>query len=189
MKAFDYLLTNGIEISGIITSILGVYFSTKQKAVAWIWSIIASILYGILFYQNNLYSDMELQGFFVLMAVFGLLNWKKNENSWKPQKSPINQLIMGIGFTLLFGFISGYLHQHYSPNVSFPYVDSSLTGLSIWGTWLAANKKIENWIVWISADIVYTGMYFQKELYMTGILYLIFVLLAIQGLISWKKKM
>jgi nicotinamide mononucleotide transporter len=189
MKALDSLLTNWIEIAGIITSLLGIHFSIKRKTVAWIWNIIASILYGILFYQNKLYSDMELQGFFILLAIFGLLSWKKNENSWKPQKSTLIELAKGLGFALLFGVISGYLHQHYAPNVSFPYIDSTLTGLSIWGTLLAANKKIENWYVWIFADIIYTGMYFQKELFLTGILYLVFVFLAIQGLISWKKKM
>jgi nicotinamide mononucleotide transporter len=89
----------------------------------------------------------------------------------------------------MFGIISGFLHQKYTSNASFPYLDATLTGSSIWGTWLAANKKIENWWVWILADLIYIGMYFQKDLYVTGCLYLIFVVFAIQGLISWKKKM
>lgn len=189
MKIVQFILTNWIELAGTVSSLLGIYFSIHQKAIAWIWNIIASAIYGLLFFQSHLYSDMELQGFFIIMAVFGLLNWKKNEGNWKPEKSSKKSLAIGIAFTIMFGIISGFLHQKYASNTSFPYLDATLTGLSIWGTWLAANKKIENWWVWILADLIYVGMYFQKDLYVTGCLYLIFVVFAIQGLISWKKKM
>lgn len=189
MNLISYFSSNWIELSGIGSSLLGVYFSIQQKAIAWLWNILASILYAILFYQSRLYSDMELQGFFVLMAIFGLYNWQKNEKKWIPEKSNWKGIIIGVCFVGVFGIISGFLHDSFTQNASFPYFDSMLTALSIWGTWLAANKKIENWYVWILADVLYTLMYFQKDLYLTGILYVLFVILAIQGLISWRKKM
>ncbi|MHA8050738.1 nicotinamide riboside transporter PnuC [Aquirufa sp. ROCK-SH2] len=188
MTFFQYLSENWIEIAGIISSILGVYFSIQQKSIAWLWNIIASLLFGLLFFQIGLYSDAELQGFFILMAVFGWIKWAKNSEEWIPENSSKKEIAAGLLFTICFGLISGFLHQSYSQNVSLPYLDASLTGLSIWGTWLAARKKTENWYVWIIADTIYVGMYIQKGLIGTSILYLIFIALAVKGLISWKKK-
>jgi len=188
MTFVQYFINNWIEIIGIFSSILGVYYSIQQKSISWLWNILASILFGLLFFQIGLYSDAELQVFFILMALFGWIKWKNKETNWIPQHSSQLSILVGICFTVGFGCLSGYLHQSYAKNVSLPYWDASLTGLSIWGTWLAANKKIENWYVWILADMIYVGMYIQKGLYGTSLLYLLFVALAFQGLISWRKK-
>lgn len=188
MTFLPNFMNQWIEIAGIISSILGVYYSIQQKSIAWFWNIIASLLFGLLFFQIRLYSDAELQVFFILMAIMGWVKWRKDEAEWTPQYSSKLALLAGIGFTICFGCISGFLHQTYATNVSFPYWDASLTGLSIWGTWLAANKKIENWYVWILADLIYVAMYIQKDLLGTSVLYLFFVALASKGLISWRKK-
>jgi nicotinamide mononucleotide transporter len=99
------------------------------------------------------------------------------------------QLIIGLLASLVFGGISGYLHQRYAPNVSFPYLDACLTGLSIWGTYLAAKRKIENWVLWILVDFVYIGMYMQKGIPGTSALYGLFICMAFYGYRSWQKKM
>ena len=60
-----------VEILAIIASLAGVFLSMAKKSAAWICTIFASGLYGYIFWQNGLYSDMELQGFFILMAIYG----------------------------------------------------------------------------------------------------------------------
>jgi nicotinamide mononucleotide transporter len=59
--------------------------------------------------------------------------------------------------------------------------------LSLAGTWMAAKKYVENWLIWIFADILYVGIYLYKDSYLTAILYTIFVVLAIAGYREWKK--
>lgn len=183
------MYANNIEWVGIVCSLLGVYFSAKQARIAWIWNILASALYGYLFYGLGLYSDMELQGFFILMALFGFFQWTRANSDWTPEKSSQTDIFLGIFGSLVFGGISGFLHQKYVPNVSFPYLDACLTGFSMWGTYLAAKRKIENWWVWILVDMVYIGMYLQKDIPGTSALYALFILMAIYGLRSWQKKM
>jgi nicotinamide mononucleotide transporter len=97
-------------------------------------------------------------------------------------------LIIGTGGSVLFGVISGYLHNDLS-NVSFPYLDATLTGFSIWGTYLAAKMKIENWLVWIFVNIIYIGIYLHKGMNGTAILYFIFLIFAFSGFYTWKKKL
>jgi nicotinamide mononucleotide transporter len=130
---------------------------------------------------------MELQGFFILMAVYGWWNWSQSEDDWKPERSTLLSFSGGLTLALLFGAGSGFVHLNYFPSVSFPFLDATLTGLSILGTWLATRRKIENWIVWIGVDIVYVVMYVQKALWGTAALYLVFIILALKGYIDWRK--
>ncbi|WP_395616916.1 nicotinamide riboside transporter PnuC [Aquirufa sp.] len=176
-----------VEILAIIASLAGVFLSMAKKSAAWICNIIASGLYGYVFWQNGLYSDMELQGFFILMALYGWWTWSRAEQNWKPERASNSQLMGGLAIALLFGAGSGFLHLNYFPSVSFPFLDASLTGLSIYGTWLATRRKIENWLVWIVVDIAYVGMYATKELWGTAALYLVFIILAIKGYLDWLK--
>ena len=53
---------------------------------------------------------------------------------------------------------------------------------------LLARRKLENWIYWIAADIIYIPLFAYKELYITSIQYLIFLILAVYGFIEWKKE-
>lgn len=185
----QWIQDNIWEFSGIICSLLGVYFSTKQHVASWIWNMIGSLLFGILFYQHGLYSDMELQGFFIIMGIYGYYQWKKEKPNWKAEKSSNQLLIVGMLLALSYGLVVGFLHTRITNWVSFAYLDATLTGLSIFGTWLAINKKIENWILWIVIDIVYVLMYIQKALWGTSMLYILFILLAIRGLNHWKKSL
>jgi nicotinamide mononucleotide transporter len=90
---------------------------------------------------------------------------------------------------LLYGLVAGYLHERYTTQVKNPYWDACLAGLSILGTFWAAQRKIENWILWILVDIAYVGMYIVNGLHGTAALYAIYIILAIYGWTSWYKKL
>ena len=184
----ELIQSHGLEYVGIITALLGVFYSTQKNKIAWIWNFIASCIYGILFYRVGLYSDMELQGVFMAMAIYGFVQWNKTEQLLKVSQSNGVNLIIGIGGSVLFGVISGYLHHDLS-NVSFPYLDATLTGFSIWGTYLAAKMKIENWLVWVFVNIIYIGIYLYKGMNGTATLYFIFLIFAFSGFYTWKKKL
>jgi nicotinamide mononucleotide transporter len=178
-----------IEAAGIIASLLGVYFSSQRKSMAWIWNIIASGIYMYVFYEAGLYSDMELQGIFMLMAAYGLYQWHREDDAWKPSKNNARQVIFGILIALSYGLVAGYLHERFTAAVKSPYWDATLTGLSILGTYWAAQRKIENWILWIFVDTVYVGLYVVNGLWGTAVLYIVFVFMAIYGWISWHNKL
>lgn len=184
----EFILSHGLEYAGIATALLGIFYSIKQNKIAWIWNFIASFIYGILFYQVGLYSDMELQGVFMAMAIYGFVQWNRPIQLLEVTNSSGGNLLFGIGGSLIFGFVSGYFHREI-PNVSLPFLDATLTGFSIWGTYLAAKRKIENWMVWMFVDILYIGVYIYKGMNGTAILYSVFLLFAFRGFYAWRKKL
>jgi nicotinamide mononucleotide transporter len=61
------------------------------------------------------------------------------------------------------------------------------SGLFFTAMWYMANKKIEHWILWIVADVITVPVYAYRGLGMLSLQYLIFTVLAIQGLTAWRK--
>lgn len=184
----EFIQSNSLEYAGIMTAILGIFYSIKLQKIAWVWNFIASCIYGILFYEVGLYSDMELQGVFMAMAIYGFVQWNQPDQLWEVTKSRWPNILIGIGGSMIFGLASGYLHHKLS-NVSLPFLDATLTGFSIWGTYLATKKKIENWLVWIFVDILYIGIYIFKGMNGTAVLYVIFLIFAFKGFYAWRKKL
>ena len=68
------------------------------------------------------------------------------------------------------------------------YADTFTTGMFFAAMWLMANKKIEHWILWIIANSISIPLYLVKGLGFTAIQYFLFLILAYQGWLAWKKK-
>jgi nicotinamide mononucleotide transporter len=90
--------------------------------------------------------------------------------------------LITVGSTIVMGVV----FREYT-NASLPFLDSFLTSVSLVAQWMIARKKIENWLLWIFADVIYIPLYIYKELPLTAFLYLVFLVMAIKGFIDWKK--
>ncbi len=177
------------EIFGTLSGIAGVWLTIKKN----IWCFPAGLvnvgLYGILFFREKLYADAILQVFYVLLLAYGWVQWKKStiQNDFQitaiSWKVGISLVVICLVSTLAIGTV-----LMKATDASLPYLDSFLTSMSLIAQWMVAKKKIENWIVWIVADIIYSGMYIFKNLHITAALYFVFILLALKGYNEWKKK-
>jgi nicotinamide mononucleotide transporter len=70
-----------------------------------------------------------------------------------------------------------------------PYLDTFTTGVFFAAMWLMANKKIENWILWIAGNIVSIPLYIVKGYGFTALQYTVFLVLAVLGYREWKQLM
>lgn len=184
-----YIQQNWLEVLGIITSLLCIWLNTRQNTWGWFWSIICSSIYAVIYWQYRLYSDMELQGIFIILSLYGWYQWvygTKEQTTLQVSRMPLKLVPSCLLFFFIFSVASGYYHAN-ATNASLPYLDSTLTAISLIAVWMTAKKYIENWILWIVADIVYTGMYLSKQLVGTSILYFLILLLAFKGYFDWKK--
>jgi len=68
-----------------------------------------------------------------------------------------------------------------------PNWDSITSSFALVGMWLMAEKKIENWIAWIIADIISVPLYLYKGLPFTAFQFFVFTVLATWGYFSWRK--
>jgi nicotinamide mononucleotide transporter len=180
--------TQPIEWFAVVTSLTYVFLAGKQQISCWIFAFVSSISYVIISYTTLLYVDALLNGMYALLAISGWINWKT-----KSDQQPIKQLswkfhgLIVLGSVIL-GGISGYLLDNYTNQV-FPYLDAVLFFLSISATWMITKKILENWIYFIVIDLAMVGIYFNRTLYLSSLLFLLYVLFAVIGYIKWRKEL
>lgn len=187
---FDYLSENYLEIIAAIAGITGVFLTAKEIIWCWPVALINVVLSAIVFYQSRLYQDAILQIFYFVMTIYGFYFWLKGgkENTAPPIRHitfSLSIVLLSIG--IIFTFLSGWFFEHYT-DASLPYLDATTTVWGIIGTFLMARKMIENWWLWIVIDLLCTGIYIYKHLFVFSFLYFFFTILAVYGLIEWQKK-
>lgn len=180
---------SSVEIFGFFLTIAGVVLASHQHLSSWLLSIVSSIIYIFIFFQVKLYADVLLQFFFISLSVYGFYCWKEGKSKLIAAVRKITKKEIFLStFFVIFSCSCLYFFLNNFTNSDVPFADSFLTTLSLLATWLTAKKIIENWWIWIVADILYSYLFWYKELYVTSFLYLILSSLAIYGLVKWKKQ-
>lgn len=188
----QYIVQHSIEILGTILCLVYLYLSIKERIGLWIFGFLSSALYIIVFFESKFYADMSLQVYYLAVSVYGWLMWKRktgnSDSSDKLQVSFLStrQMIQYLASVIAVYFIY-YLILKYATDSTIPIMDSLVGALSVVATWMLTRKKIENWLLWILADAVATGLFAYKQLYPTAILYLIYTVMAFVGYYEWKK--
>jgi nicotinamide mononucleotide transporter len=184
-----WMSDHGLEILAVVFSAVGVWLTTRRSLISWPVIILACLLYGELFRESALYSDMLLQGVFAICAVYGWWHWLRGvqtEGSVKVGVLGWQGWFWGLAAGAAGSALLGYGMAFYT-HASLPWLDSALTCFSLVGQWWQARKYIANWWIWIVVDVIYIGEYIYKQLHLTAALYAFFVLLAVLGLRSWRK--
>ncbi len=176
------------ELIGFVSGVICVYLVVKQNIWNWPVALINAFFYIIVFYQARLYADMGLQGIYIILSVYGWYEWLhggQDHGRLSVSRIRIQEgIALGViaaGSTAGLGYV-----LHNFTNADLPYWDALTTVVSLCAQFLMARKKIESWILWISVDIIYIGMYYYKVLYLTMILYAIFLILAVMGYLAWR---
>ena len=178
-----------LEVLGILTGLAGVWLTIKKNILCFPVGIVNVAIYAYLFFDPSvrLYADAILQINYLILLIYGWLNWKNKENNSETlvrTKEPMMKtaiLISIPAFIMLSLFLQNFT------NASLPWLDSGLTVLSLLAQWMIARKLLQNWIIWIVVDAIYVPLYFYKNLPLTSMLYSVFLLLAIKGYFDWKK--
>ncbi|WP_332876878.1 nicotinamide riboside transporter PnuC [Massilia sp. S19_KUP03_FR1] len=183
------LTTTPLELLSFVLAVITVALNIRQNHWAWLFAIISSAAYGVVFYGARLYGDMGLQLVFIVVSFWGWYQWLHGGTG--KQALAVTQLD-GRGWAIciaawLFGFalLSTFLAKF--TNTDVPHIDGFLTAGSLVGQVLLSRKKVQNWHVWIMVDVLYVGLYLFKGLTLTAILYALFCVMAAAGLVAWRK--
>ncbi len=177
------------ETIAAVTSLLSVWLYIKENIWCWLTGLIGVIFYLIVFYQSKLYADMGLQVIYIYLQIYGWYQWLyggKNRSELQISRSnaKLNLMLAATGITG--AALMAYLLSSFT-DASLPLWDSTATVLSLIAQWMIAKKILENWLVWITADVLYVGIFFYKGLYQSMALYAVFLVLATLGYFEWRK--
>jgi nicotinamide mononucleotide transporter len=187
--------TTLLEYIGVFTGILCVWLGRKELISNYPLGIISTTIYVYLSVKGHLLGEASVNIFYTVMNIYGWYQWARKDASDKPAlvitRSGPKDWTIALGF---FGacWLGLYVALFYAKQSfatgAIPLADSFSAAAAYTGMWLLTRKKVENWIWWIITDIASIPLYFIKGYVFTSFQFLVFLVLAIMGLIEWSRK-
>ena len=186
-----------VEFIGTVLGLISVFLAARANIFTWPTGIANAIFFLVIFYQIQLYSDMFLQMYFCCMGVYGWFTWKYRAAHHQSEISTLsnsNRLWLAlfiVAVTLVVGTLISQIHvilpRIFERPATFPYIDTFIAISSILATILLARRIFETWVLWILVDITSIGLYSVKGVRLIAVEFVIFLGLAVLGIISWRK--
>ena len=177
------------EAIAVLLSITYLVLAIRQNIFCWVAAIAGTSIYVVLMFRVALYMESALQFFYIAMAVYGWYSWRHGRGTSRDLQVsswPLVFNVLPILLIVLASLISGILLQHYT-NAAMPYVDSFTTWGAIVSTWMVARKIIQNWHYWFVVDSVSVYLYASRGLWLTALLFALYLVLIVIGLRAWRK--
>ena len=180
-----------LEAIAFIFGIISVLYAKKANILVYPTGIICTVITVYLLYINAYLGDMMMNFYYSVMSIFGWWNWsRKKDNKYIVPISRTNskEKIIGIIMFLITMLVTFLVYKGFNYQLEIPnYIDILTSGIFFAAMWYMANKKLENWTLWIIANLITIPLYAHRGLGMLSLQYLIFTILAIQGYLAWKK--
>lgn len=180
----------GIEIIIFIFGVLSVYFAKKENVLVYPTGIICTILSVYIMFNAKYYADMSINIYYSIMSIYGWFQWKKITNGevLSISRTNMKEKIIGVILFVITGIICVFIYTYFDYKLQLNnYLDIFTTSLFFTAMWYMAKKKIENWTLWIVGNTFAVYIFFDRQLYIIAMQYIIFTILAISAYIEWKK--
>jgi len=196
-----WLATHGsscVEAFGFGTGVLNVWLVTRQSLWSWPLGVLNAVFYAVVFARTGLYADTGLQGVYFVLSLYGWWYWWHGAASGSAHavpratrpvtKTPVRLAVMlgavGAGTWLLLATVTARL-----PGAALPWLDAALVATSLVAQWMMTRKLLEHWLLWIAVDVIYVGLFINRRLPLTAVLYALFAVLSVAGWRVWRQRL
>ena len=179
-----------LELIAVVLAIAYLLLAVRQHIACWYAAFISTAIFLYVFWQVNLYMESGLQVYYLGMAVYGWWAWQRGRSEGKPGLTistwSLRQHLIAIGIVVVATFVSGTLLSGTEQRLG--YLDSFTTWGAVVATFMVTRKVLENWLYWIVIDSASLYLYFDRELYFTMILFLVYLVIIFFGFQSWLRE-
>lgn len=175
------------EFLGFITGAICVWLCVKENVWNWPTGIANNVFYIIVFWTSGLYADSLLQWIYIAISIYGWWNWLHGgaaHSKLKISHAGVPGMVLYVVLTATGTLLFYELLRRYT-NSTVPMWDGLTTAMSLVAQYMLTRKLVENWWFWIVADVIYIALYAYKRLFLTSLLYAIFLGMCIVGLRQW----
>jgi nicotinamide mononucleotide transporter len=188
----NVIQTRWQEWTSTVMQIASVWYAKKNNLLVYPTGIIGVLLASYIYYfiaSPPLYADSILNVYYFAMSIYGWYNWiqKKNQAdvypiSWCNTSERFNGIVLFLISWLVIYYMLATL-----TNSNTLFLDSLVSSSAVTSMWWMTKRKMENWIAWIFSNIIAIPLNFYKGFMLFTLMYVLFLLLAVSGLLEWKK--
>jgi nicotinamide mononucleotide transporter len=174
-----------VEIFAVILSVCYVWLATQESVWCWPAGFLSTALFVYVYWDVTLIFQMLLNVYYMAVAVWGFISWRKqgvNKLSISRMRLLEHVYILSLG---AIGTVLVYLIARQWFTYDLVLLDIGVTVFALFATYLTLVKKLDNWAYWIIINTASVLLLVEKELYLTIVLTLVYIILAARGLVYW----
>ena len=187
--------TTWLEYIAVFAGIVSVWFSRKENILVYPVGMINTVIYIYLSFKFHLPGEASVNFYYTIMSLYGWYLWQKKDPqhssilhiSYSDKKMWVKQLVFFFFFYLAIYFSLVYLKDNFFEG-AIPWADAFASATAFTGMWLMTRKKVESWYWWMATNIASIPLYFVKGLVFTSVYYFVLLIMAVFGLLEWKKR-
>jgi nicotinamide mononucleotide transporter len=178
-----------LEAIAAALGLVNAYLLVRRGMLNYPFGIAAVILYGWIFFQAKLYSDMLLQVFYVAVQVYGWRNWASSKRAFG--EVVVLRLTWAERLLCLLGIAAatigwGWIMHRYT-DAAAPWLDAGMAMTAVTAEILLTKRRIETWYLWVAVNAMSIVLYVSRGLYVTTVLYCVLFGFATWSLIAWRR--
>jgi nicotinamide mononucleotide transporter len=175
------------EVLGFATGAACVLLVIDQNIWNFPVGLANNVFFLVLFWSARLYGDMALQVVYLALGVAGWRRWARGGGGGAPLAVSFMPLRERVAVAVVVAVATVALTLWFVRiGDASPAFDALTTVLSLGAQWLLNRKRLENWYLWLAADVAYVWLYVARRLYLTAVLYALFIVLCLVGLRRWR---
>ena len=191
----DIQQTSLLEYIAVLFGIASVWYSRKENILVYPVGLVNTIIYVYISIKGSLLGEASVNFYYTVMSIYGWILWtRKNQQhqhiiniTWSNKKEWLQELLFFAAFYVAIFFALSFLKKDFAPG-AIPWADAFASATAFTGMWLMARKKVESWYWWIATNIASIPLYFVKHYVFTSVYYIILLVMAIAGLVEWKRR-
>jgi nicotinamide mononucleotide transporter len=164
--------------------------AVRRNLLCWLCAFASTAIWLVLVARAALYMQSLLQVFYLAMAVYGFLDWRKGRKeagdvlirSWTPARH-----LAAVALVAAASAASGFVLDR-TTDAAMPYLDSFVTWGSVVTTWMVARRVIENWLYWVVVDGLAVYLYVEQGLLALALLFVIYLGIVVHGYFVWRRE-
>src|SRR3984893_13249855 len=180
--------TSGGEIIAAALAVAYLVLAIRQRLECWFAAFVSSCLYVWVLFGARLYMESALNAFYAAMAVYGFWQWRHGGGGAARalRRWPLSARAAAALGIIALSAVSSYYLRRFTP-AAWPFADSMVTWSSVFATFLVARKVYENWHWWLVIDSVSLCLYLTRRLYLTMLLFGLYLVLIVIGMRQWRR--
>jgi nicotinamide mononucleotide transporter len=188
--------TSWYEFLAVLAGVASVWFSRKENILVYPIGLINTITYVYISFKFHLLGEASVNLYYTIMSIYGWWLWAKKDAhtqdkilhiTYSNKKQWLQQLVFFGSIFIVYFFVLTIAKKYFFEGV-IPTADAFATATAFTGMWLMAKKKVESWYWWIATNITSIPLYFSKTLVFTSVQYVLLLVMAVAGLLSWQTK-
>ncbi|WP_165225692.1 nicotinamide riboside transporter PnuC [Aquisphaera insulae] len=182
-------LASPLEAASFVTGAVCVWLTVKENVWNFPIGLVNVATFGVVFARAGLYADAALQAAYFALCSRGWYLWALGGEDRSGLKVAVAGAAERLGVAAAVAAMTAIVWPILArAGDSAPFWDALTTSISLGAQWLLNRKRLESWLAWILVDAIYVPLYASKELYLTAVLYAIFLGMAVLGLREWRAR-